>query len=468
MKPIDREVARVIASILLPVAMGFIWNEPTWSSPKEGYTTFGDCSPIFKDVIVGSNFHYSPKCGLDEKTVREIVRQAIEAFARIENERYTQLSNRLERTENLLRIFFEVRQDIGRISREGGESQSQLKTALTHGDMRPIVKMYKAAMDDTTRSREVRAESSYRLGNLFYTELNFKDARTAYENAKSLEPTNGLYVYAMGTLLLWQLDQPREAAQQFEKARQLDSQKYGAISTDVARDLSALSQAQLAEGEYDKSIDTAKDALMIELKESGPFSTVVGDRYVTIGSALHAGRNYTSAIDFYSRAEDVYNDSLPKGDARFAYLWNARGDALLDKAWYEKSQKEYREAEAYYRKALNIYLQHKPSSNSSLAIVYENLGRTAARQGRQREAIENYEKALKINVDTFGEDHTRVATTRLNLGQAWYDFGDYTEAIRNDESALRAFKSVYGDNHPRTRYAETALTRAEAALEKRE
>jgi tetratricopeptide (TPR) repeat protein len=450
-------------SIAVLFACGLIWTTSISVASADGDIIIGNCVINLKDVQAGGNVVLNQQCGLDEKIVREIVSQAFssEAAAR------KVLEDRQSASENVIKVLIAVIQDLTSDQHKNKSLKNSALVALSKGNISPAVQLYKIGLDDTGVPAVDRAKSAYKLGNLYYSKLDNKNALAAYREAMRLDPQNGQYAYVMGTLSLWSLDEPREAVKLFKSARKLDTQQYGADSAAVVRDLDDLSNALRILGEYDNAVDISKEALVIELKKYGPFNPAVSDRYVSIGRALLAGGNYESALDYFNRAQQNYADALPQNDIKMAYLWNYWGDALLEKGWHEKDEKAYTKASSYYNDALNIFLQHLPSSNPWVSTVYENLGRVMAVQGRYRDAIAYYDKALTINRKVYGENHSIVANNWLNIGNSWYHLGNYQQAIHYDQLALTVFASVYGNDHPRTRKARTDLAEAKAALQTR-
>ena len=100
------------------------------------------------------------------------------------------------------------------------------------------------------------------------------------------------------------------------------------------------------------------------------------------------------------------------------------------------------EAEANYRKALDLYLEF--GDRHSAAGTYNNLGDVAQEQRRFEEAEANYRKALDLKLE-FGDRHS-AATTYHNLGDVAQEQRRFEEAEANYRKALD-LKLEFGDRH---------------------
>ena len=80
-----------------------------------------------------------------------------------------------------------------------------------------------------------------------------------------------------------------------------------------------------------------------------------------------------------------------------------------------KSNKKYRDALQFQKKALEFRLSKLPETDALVAGGYSGLGLAYQDLGDYKEALVNYENALKIRTDLFGEDHWVTAISRENI-----------------------------------------------------
>ena len=105
-------------------------------------------------------------------------------------------------------------------------------------------------------------------------------------------------------------------------------------------------------------------------------------------------------------------------------------------------QGRWGEAEASYRKALDISLEY--GNQHSAARTYHNLGVIAQDQGRWDEAEANYRKALDTYLE-YGDEHS-AALTYHQLGMLIQEQRRWDEAEANYRKALD-IKLEYGDEY---------------------
>ena len=95
------------------------------------------------------------------------------------------------------------------------------------------------------------------------------------------------------------------------------------------------------------------------------------------------------AMPYYDQAFRAYGGSLPPGDYRFGGLFNN-----MALAWEDLG--EYRKAEAYYKKAMDIMEALRPGSLLEIAVTWVNLAVLYEKAGREEEIDGCLEKAAEI------------------------------------------------------------------------
>ena len=90
---------------------------------------------------------------------------------------------------------------------------------------------------------------------------------------------------------------------------------------------------------------------------------------------------------------------------------------------------------------------------NSLAIAYEDAGRTAEAIGLHQQTLAGFEQTL-------GPDHPDTLASRNNLAFAYRAAGRTAEAIASHEQALAAYERIWGPDHPRILTAMASLAKA--------
>ena len=115
----------------------------------------------------------------------------------------------------------------------------------------------------------------------------------------------------------------------------------------------------------------AAEAALEQAESLGMGGTVtMGTTLVNAATAYKAFGHAEAALPLYERAQAIYEESLPPGDARLGGLYNNMALALTDLG-------NYRKAKALYEKALGVMAQ-QPDGAAEQAITWCNLADLAA------------------------------------------------------------------------------------------
>ncbi|MDE7308849.1 MAG: tetratricopeptide repeat protein, partial [Lachnospiraceae bacterium] len=105
-------------------------------------------------------------------------------------------------------------------------------------------------------------------------------------------------------------------------------------------------------------------------------------------------------------------------------------------------RKEYRKAQEWCQKALEISERVLGSQHPSTVIVYNNVASIYLNQGRYAEALKWYEKALEIGEGILGKDHPNIAAMYNNIAGVYDNQGKYTKALEWYTKSLEINKKV--------------------------
>ncbi|WP_339688858.1 serine/threonine-protein kinase [uncultured Parasphingorhabdus sp.] len=101
-------------------------------------------------------------------------------------------------------------------------------------------------------------------------------------------------------------------------------------------------------------------------------------------------------------------------------------------------------AEAQLDKTLAVARKYYGDNHPRLSIIYSDLGRLAATQGKPQAAIEYHRKALKLSIAAFGPDYSSNLSHRNNLALALVEAGKIEEAISQFRQVLVQTRSQHG------------------------
>lgn len=125
-------------------------------------------------------------------------------------------------------------------------------------------------------------------------------------------------------------------------------------------------------GKREEALNAVRQALSLlrALQFEGTLTT--GTTYVNVATVYKAFGMAKDALPLYRAAQEIYEKSLREDDARLGGLYNNMALALAD-------EKQFREAEACYRKALTVMAQVE-HGEAEAAITYLNMADLAAEE----------------------------------------------------------------------------------------
>jgi tetratricopeptide (TPR) repeat protein len=156
--------------------------------------------------------------------------------------------------------------------------------------------------------------------------------------------------------------------------------------------------------------------------------------YVVVG-------DYKNAEIYYKQALEIYKQALGEDHPDYAMSLNNLGSLYDDIG-------DYKNAEIYYKKAAEIYKQAFGEDHPDYASSLNNLGALYVVVGDYKNAEIYYKQALEIYKQALGEDHPDYAMSLNNLGILYSDMGDYKAAEPYYKQALAIQKKALGEEHP--------------------
>ena len=142
-------------------------------------------------------------------------------------------------------------------------------------------------------------------------------------------------------------------------------------------------------GEREKGLAAVEKGLAL-VGEHGLSQTVTGGTTcLNAATTMKAFGKAAEAMPYYDQAFRAYGGSLPPGDYRFGGLFNN-----MALAWEDLG--EYKKAEAYYKKAMDIMEALRPGSLLEIAVTWVNLAVLYEKAGRDGEIDGCLETAVEI------------------------------------------------------------------------
>ena len=183
-------------------------------------------------------------------------------------------------------------------------------------------------------------------------------------------------------------------------------------------------------GAYMKALElvTGQTELPDELRAKGSAGI-----YHQLGRVAQEQRQWPEAEAYYKKALEIYIEFKDRYSQASTY--HQLGIVAQE-------QRQWPEAEAYYKKALEIYVEFK--DRYSQASTYHQLGIVAQEQRQWAEAEAYYKKALEINVEF--KDRYSQASTYHQLGIVAQEQRQWAEAEAYYKKALEIYVE-FKDRH---------------------
>jgi serine/threonine-protein kinase len=138
------------------------------------------------------------------------------------------------------------------------------------------------------------------------------------------------------------------------------------------------------------------------------------------------------------------------GDRREARSLNALATVF-------KEQGRFKEAEAEYRRALELWVGAVGPDHADVARARSDLAGTLQELGRYDEAAEEHRRALAIIEQSLGPEHSRFAHSTVSLGIVLDYQGKYQESEAALRRGLELLTAALGPDHPMLATAHNSL-----------
>ncbi len=191
---------------------------------------------------------------------------------------------------------------------------------------------------------------------------------------------------------------------------------------------------------FRKAFDIAEDVLLLmeelQLETSEHFATTL----LNTATAYRAAGEMQQAYKYYQQALQIYKGLLPKGDYRFAGLYNNMSILLEQMGENEEAVKLLKEALAIVEK-LEDSRAEQATTLTNLALLYFKLDKTKKAAAALNEALRIFEEEGNAE-----ETDAHYSAALAGVGEAYYRMGDYANSLASYEKALIEVEKHFGKN----------------------
>ena len=193
-------------------------------------------------------------------------------------------------------------------------------------------------------------------------------------------------------------------------------------------------------GDRKGAMESADTALSLISSLGIEHTASAGTAYVNAGTVSVFCGEPEKALGHFEKAEKIYLECLPAGDARLGGLYNNMGLALKDLGRCEQ-------AIALYRKALDV-MALQPGGRLEQAITYLNMADAAAmargQEAAEKEIAENLEKAEQLLMNPQAPENSYYAFVCEKCAPVFSYYGWFACAAELTKRAERIRKGQEG------------------------
>lgn len=163
-----------------------------------------------------------------------------------------------------------------------------------------------------------------------------------------------------------------------------------------------------------------------------------GTTLLNAATGLREAGEHEQAEELYSRAGQIFSETLEETDYRVAALHNNLSLLYAGTGRFEEAREELLKAMETVRGLEDSWAE--------TAITCTNLGNLCFRMGRFKEGAEHMRRAVKLFEERPDYKDSHYSAALAGLGEAFFHEGRLKEAEAAYERALREIKRTYGEN----------------------
>lgn len=226
-----------------------------------------------------------------------------------------------------------------------------------------------------------------------------------------------------------------------ERCLNLWEKAWGTGDPRFQNELWALASIHLFHERYQKAEELCRRFLEQARQESGEDSAPAARAHSGFGDVFFAQKNYRQAEIAYQRAIAIYERLEGNGGGLAAALEG------LGRVLVEQNRKPA--AVVAYERSIEIRVASGSSNDFGTNLLLNRLGALYRELGARDAAAAVYLQAAKIHEASEGERSFAAAWAWQTVGDLQMEMGDYREAGRHFNRARAHYYALYGQNDPR-------------------
>lgn len=146
------------------------------------------------------------------------------------------------------------------------------------------------------------------------------------------------------SLFLYYNNELDKAEKYTQKALDISSYNFTENSISYARNLNTMGIILDAKGESESALDIYKQVLSIYDSVQNAPEDDRANTYYNVAAAYQQLEEFEKSLNYYKRAEDIWEKVLPENSVRFMEIHQCRGECFMMSEQYEKAIAEYTQA----------------------------------------------------------------------------------------------------------------------------
>ncbi|MBF0547540.1 MAG: tetratricopeptide repeat protein [Candidatus Riflebacteria bacterium] len=181
-----------------------------------------------------------------------------------------------------------------------------------------------------------------------------------------------------------------------------------------------------------------KEALEVAERTQGENNLVVAFRLKNLSDFYTKYGEYENAEKALQRAEKI-SVEIPaeKGESPLPGIYESLGNV-------KELTNSLKEAEGYYKKALDLLLKQADSDDLEIAASCDNLGELYQQMERYSASEEYFKKSLALRTKKLGNSHKILMISYDNLGCLYRNMGEFEKAEQYYKIDIELTKSIVG------------------------
>jgi len=285
----------------------------------------------------------------------------------------------------------------------------------------------------------------HNLAPIYMSQAKYNEAENTYLEALRLyemlhgEYSTGLANHCFNMAVFYEVVERLDDAEHYiRKAMHIWEKVLGTTSGDYGAGMRVLGELYTAKGLYAQAEPLYLQSLNIMKSLFGPYHDDVGYLYKDLG-------NMYTIMGMYKKAEKYFADAL-KVDEQFPIKRNI-AYSLSRMGMILSRQGDYREAEHYYQRMLDIRKEIYGADHPEYADALRSLGLNYTNQERYEEAGQKLNQALAILKEHY--DSTNIDIGRVLWNLAYYNsrLNHLDAADSQYQAAYEIYEKTYGSQH---------------------